>query len=106
MSVPGPEEVRFIAEVCSIADKPFVEAVENNFAGHFNELGITVRLRPDATDDEVIDLQNDLLAYLTHEEKSPSFTWLVSFSRAGHNLRSLFPGDLPRNRGDSLEWAE
>ena len=36
---------RLIADVCDVADKPFVEAVENNFAGYFNELAITVRLR-------------------------------------------------------------
>lgn len=106
MNVPGPEEVRFIAEVCAIADKPFVETVENHFAGHFNELGITVRLRPEATDVEVIALQNELLAYLTNEVKSPSFTWLVGFSRGDRSLRSLFPGDVPRGAGESLEWTE
>ena len=45
---------RLIAGVCAIADTPFVEDVENHFAGYFNELAITVRLRDGASDEEVI----------------------------------------------------
>lgn len=100
--------VRLIADVCAIADKPFVEAVENNFAGYFNELGITVKLRPEASDEDVISLQNQLLAFLDSTDKArPSgFTWLVKFSRGDKSLRSLFPGDLPRSSSEDLEWTE
>ena len=99
---------RIIADVCVIADRPFVEAVENNFSGYFDELAITVELRPEALDEDVISLQNQLLAYFesTRETRPPGFTWLVKFSRDGMNLRSLFPGDLPRGPGEGLEWTE
>lgn len=100
--------VRLIADVCVIADRPFVEAVENNFAGYFNELGITVKLRPEANDEDVISLQNQLLAFFnsTDELRPSGFTWLVKFSRGDKNLRSLFPGDLPRSSSEDLEWTE
>jgi hypothetical protein len=99
---------RLIAEVCEIAGKPYVEAVENNFAGYFNELVITVKLRPEATDEEVISLQNALLAHFnsTLEVRPSEFTWLVKFSRGEQSLRSLFPGDLPRSGSADLEWTE
>lgn len=100
--------VRLIADVCVIADRPFVEAVENHFAGYFNELGITVKLRPEASDEDVISLQNQLLEFFTsaHEVRTSGFTWLVMFSRGGKSLRSLFPGDLPRSSSEDLEWTE
>ena len=102
------EGARLIADVCVIADRPFVEAVENNFAGYFNELGITVKLRPEASDEEVISLQNELLAYFntTYEVWPSELTWLVKFSRGDKSLRSLFPGDLPRSSSEDLEWTE
>jgi hypothetical protein len=100
--------VRLIAEVCVIADKPFVESVENNFAGYFNELGITVKLRPEASDDQAISLQNELLAFFnsTSAARPSGFTWLVKFSRGDKSLRSLFPGDPPRGSSADLEWTE
>jgi hypothetical protein len=99
---------RLIADVCDMADKPFVEAVENNFAGYFDELGITIKLRPEASDADVIALQNQLLAFFnsTSEVRPSGFTWLVKFSRDGKPLRSLFPGDLPRSTSADLEWTE
>jgi len=99
---------RLIADVCVIADKPFVEAVENNFAGYFDELGITVKLRPEASDQEVIALQNKLLSFFNAKyEATPSgFTWMVKFTRGGKDLRSLFPGDQPRTGPEDLEWTE
>ncbi|MGZ5571839.1 MAG: hypothetical protein ACXWF6_12005 [Usitatibacter sp.] len=100
--------VRLIADVCAIADKPFVEAVENNFAGYFNELEITVKLRPEASDEDVIALENQLLAFFdsTHEERPSGFTWLVKFSRGDKSMRSLFPGDQPRSSSEDLDWTE
>ena len=100
-------EARLIADVCAIADRPFVETVENRFAGDLNELGITVKLRPEASDQEVIALQNELLEFLNtnYEVRPLAFTWLVMFSRDGKSLRSLFPGDPPRSSSEDL-WAE
>jgi hypothetical protein len=99
---------RLIADVCVIADRPFVEAVENNFAGYFNELGITVNLRPEASDEDVISLQNELLAFFNsaYELKRSGLTWLIKFSRGGKSLRALFPGDLPRSSSEDLEWTQ
>jgi hypothetical protein len=100
---------RLIADVCVIADKPFVEAVENNFAGYFNELGITIKLRPEASDKEVIALQNELLAFFNSAYEVMTlaeFTWLVRFSRGDKSLRSLFPGDQPLSGDTDLEWTE
>lgn len=99
---------QLIADVCVIADKPFVEVVENSFAGYFDELGILVKLRPNAGDAEVIALQNELLAFFDSTELSrpEGFTWVVKFTRGGKTLRSLFPGDQPRTSGEDLEWTE
>jgi len=99
---------RLITDVCAIADRPFVEAVENNFAGYFDELGITVKFRAEASDADVISLQNELLAFLDAPDaaRPAGFTWLIHFSRGGHNLRSLFPGDAPRSGSDDLTLIE
>ena len=99
---------RLIADVCVIADRPFVEMVENNFAGYLDELVITVKFRPEASDEDVISLQNQLLAFFnsTYEVRPSGFTWLIKFSRGGKSLRSLFPGDLPRSSSEDLEWTE
>ena len=97
---------RLIADVCALADKPFVETVENTFAGYFDELGILVKLRPEATDAEVVALQNELLNLISIHDLPAGFTWMVKFSRGGRNLRALFPGDAPRTSGEDLEWTE
>ena len=102
------QEALLIADICEIADRPIVEAIENRFAGYFNELGIVVKLRADAGDADVIALQNQLLEYftLTSDDRPPEFTWVIKFFRDGKELRSLFPGDDPRKAGDDLEWKE
>jgi hypothetical protein len=99
---------RLITVVCDIADKPFVEVVESSFAGYFDELVITIKLRPEASDAGVISLQNQLLQYFnsTDDARPSGFTWLIKFTRDGKSLRSLFPGDAPRTSGEDLEWTE
>jgi hypothetical protein len=98
-------EARIIVDVCAIGDKPFVETVENHFADDLNELGITVTLKPEASDRDVISVQNELLAYFSsrYEMSPPGFTWRLMFSRGGTSMRSLFPGDLPRTGSEDLE---
>lgn len=102
------EQGRLIAEICALTAKPFVETVENHFAGYMDELGVTVRLRPDTSDEDVIALQNEMLAYFnaTAASREPGFTWLVQFTRGGTSLRSLFPGDAPRSGSADLVWSE
>src|SRR5258708_10390405 len=99
---------RLIADVCAMAERPFVETVENHFAGYFDELGITINFRSEARDEEIISLQNELLELFnsTYDVRPSGFTWLVRFSRGGKSLRSLFPGDLPRSSSADLEWTE
>lgn len=100
-------EAHLIAEICAIGAKPFVEAVENHFAGHFNELRIAVKLKPEARDEDVIALQNELLAHLGATSRgNPDFTWMATFSRGGAELRSLFPGDMPRTGAEDLQPAD
>ncbi|MEO5692157.1 MAG: hypothetical protein ABIQ72_03460 [Usitatibacter sp.] len=106
--MPGPAEIQIqlIADICAIAERPFVEVVENNFAGHFNELQVTIKLRPESTDEEVIGLQNELLTYLESVVNTPALTWLVKFMRGDEKLRSIFPGDKTRGPGESVEWTQ
>jgi hypothetical protein len=98
---------QLIVEICSIANRPFVESVENTFAGYFNELGVTVKFAPDATDADVIALTNELLEFFNAIKDPPEgFTWTVAFTRGGKKLRSLLPGDAPRTSALDLEWTE
>ena len=111
MAMPKPNmpaEAKLIVDICTIANRPFVEGVENNFAGYFNELGVTVKCRAGATDAEIIALQNELLDFFakSEEAKTPDFTWIVNFTRGGKKLRSLLPGDAPRAGSEDLEWTE
>jgi hypothetical protein len=98
-------EARIIADVCAIAGKPFVASVESSFAGHFTELGVTVKLVEGASDADVIALQNELLEYLDAEDavRPAEFTWKVAFTRGDKPLRSLFPGDELRTSSEDLE---
>ena len=59
-------------------------------------------------EDDVIALQNKLLAFLNSGDAASSedFTWLVKFMRGGKSMRSLFPGDAPRTGRGDLEWTE
>jgi hypothetical protein len=98
---------QLIVMVCSIANRPFVEAVENNFAGYFNELGVTIKFAHDASDADVIALTNELLAFFNSIQDPPEgFTWTVGFMRGEKKLRSLLPGDGPRASAADLEWVE
>jgi hypothetical protein len=93
------EEVRTI-----IASKPFVRAVEDHFAGYFNELGLTVTVIESASDQEVISLRNELLQKLESllpRGKSP-FTWQVAFNRSGKTIEFLFPGDMEKELTEEL----
>ena len=101
-------EARLIVDIYAMANRPFVEGIENNFAGYFNELGVTVKCYANATDEEIIGLQNELLEFFGRSAaaKTPDFTWVVHFTRGGAKLRSLLPGDAPRATGEDLEWSE
>jgi hypothetical protein len=80
-------------DVRVIADWPFVRSVEDHFAGYFNELGITINLTDDASNFDVIQLRNKVLAYLKNAsvELELEFTWQVSFWRNLQQIVLLFP---------------
>jgi len=93
-----------VNEVRDLASRPFVLSIEDDFAGYFNELGISVALATDSTDQDVILLRNDLLdrleCLLPHGRSS--FTWLVTFKRGGSTVEVLTPVDEPRELTDAL----
>ena len=101
-----PLDERLISEVGTIASRPFVQAVEDHFAGYFNELGLTVVFAADAPDSDVITLQNDLLMHLNHfwETHKPDFTWMLMFRRGTEDMRTMFPGDKLRHSPEELHW--
>ena len=84
-------ESRVISGVKSIANRPFVLSISDHFAGYFNELGLTLTLSPDSHDEDVIALQNDLLAYMDTfwAENKPDFDWIVMFSRGTTQMLPL-----------------
>jgi hypothetical protein len=98
-------EVKVLAEVRVLADKPYVRSVDDHFAGYFNELGITINLNESTTDQEIIALRNSLLEYLEKvgKEEKIEFTWQVAFWRGLVQVALLFPGNSPIEPGEPLE---
>jgi hypothetical protein len=67
-----------------LLDGPAVIEIEDQFAIDFDELGITVELRSDATDQELLALKEKAVAYMlprTSPREEP-FKWMWSFK--GH----------------------
>jgi len=97
-------EERVCSEVRTIASKPFVSAIEDHFAGYFNELGLTITVVESASDSDVINLRNELLQHLESQlpKGSSQFKWLVFFMRDGKTIELLFPGDKYRETTDEL----
>ena len=93
-----------ISEVRVLASKPFVLAIEDHFAGYFNELGLTITVRDSALDIEVISLRNKLLELLTSllPTCSSPFTWQVAFTRNSKTIEVLCPDDGKRDETDEL----
>jgi hypothetical protein len=98
-------ELRVVAGVRAIASQwPFVTSVSDHFAGYFNELGITLEINCETRDEDLIRLQNELLAYLNRfwSEEKPEFSWMVMFSDGSARFVPMVPGDLPRTDSDGL----
>ncbi|WP_156383503.1 hypothetical protein [Pseudoxanthomonas sp. Root65] len=96
---------RVVAGVRAIAMQwPFVTSASDHFAGYFNELGITLTIASDARDDDVLSLQNMLLAYLDSfwAKENPDFTWVVMFSDETKAIVPLVLGDGPRSGSEDL----
>ncbi|MES2295864.1 MAG: hypothetical protein V4582_02425 [Pseudomonadota bacterium] len=88
----------------ALCDCTFVEALEDHYAGYWDELGLFIKLRDNVADADVIRLRNDLLNLL--ERVLPTgkadFTWQVGFVRSGMTIEVLFPGDEIRDLNDTL----
>jgi hypothetical protein len=101
---PGSVD-RITAGVRMIASRrEFVISVSDHFAGYFNELGITVAITADARDENVIELQNDLLAFLDSfwAKEAPEFRWMVMFSDCTETMLPLVLGDGHRSSTDAI----
>lgn len=75
----APED-QLLAQIREIAAPPLVEAVEEHFAGYFNELGITLRLAEQASDESIVELRNKMLICIEAAvaRLKIDFTWQVS----------------------------
>lgn len=95
---------KVVAQVRAMVAKPYVEALDDHFAGYFNELGLFVTVRDDTDDAVVIDLRNDLLHYLNSAlpKDSAPFKWLVCIKRDSKTIDVFAPGDSVKHRDDSL----
>jgi hypothetical protein len=87
-----------------LCDRSFVEALEDHYAGYWDELGLYIKLRNNAADAEVIGLRNGLLTLLEQllPKGKSDFTWQVGFVRRGKTIEVLFPGDEIRDLSDIL----
>jgi hypothetical protein len=91
----SPED-RILLDVRGISEAYPVVSVESHMVGYFNELGITVDLRPDANKAEFLALRSALRDYFdkTYALSPPKFTWMVMFTRTRERLHPLIQGDL------------
>jgi hypothetical protein len=99
----APEDL-LLAEVKEIALPPLVEAIEEHFAGYFNEFGITLRLSEQAPDEIIVELRNKVLTRMeaASEQLKIDFTWQVSMYRGQTQVVLLFPGDSAIPPGGEL----
>jgi len=75
------------------AESDHVLRISEHFAGYFDELGITVSVKADTSDDEIRDLKNRIAAVLSRLETP--FRWMVLFERdGGEGAGVLFPDGL------------
>lgn len=100
----APED-QLLAQIREIAAPPLVEAVEEHFAGYFNELGITLRLAEQASDESIVELRNKMLICIEAAvaRLKIDFTWQVSMYRAQEQVVLIFPGDGVIPSGGDLE---
>jgi len=76
---------------------PKIHGLDLHFAGYFNELGITVHVAKDLTDDEMTALATLALNYLNSilPKKNAKFDWQLAFRRSDVLAGLFFPGDSP-----------
>jgi hypothetical protein len=71
---------------------PSVLDVSDHFAGYFDELGITITVKPETPDDQVRSLKEQIAPVLF--QSNQPFQWIVMFHRGGRQIGVLFPDGL------------
>ncbi len=69
-----------------------VVSVTDHFAGYFDELGITVTVKPTTSQQEVLSLKDKAASVLL--QQSLPFKWMLMFYRDGKQVGVLFPDGL------------
>jgi hypothetical protein len=63
--------------------------VTEQFAGYFDELGITILVKLETSDEDIRNLKNQIAPVLL--ERPVPFKWMLMFKRAGKQVAVLFP---------------
>lgn len=93
-----------VSGIRSRASRSSVSEVRDHFAEYFDELGLWVQFREGTPDQEVIEVGNELLAYLNEAlpQNNRWFRWLLSLERGRETLDVIAPGDKPRDVNGKL----
>ena len=87
----APEQV-LEDEVRRLADHPCVDSVSAHFASAYNELGLTIQLKPTSSDADYQALRNTLLHALPPRTPG-AVTWILSFRRKGNIIDTIVSDD-------------
>ena len=98
-----PAKVEEILTAVRGSKSDCVQQVSEHFAGYFDELGITVSVKDDTTDDSIRELKNEISTTLSRFDTP--FRWMVAFHREGKSAGVLFPDGLFTGATDSSRVA-
>ena len=88
----GSQVKQLVARVREAAERSCVLQVSEHFAGYFDELGITILVTPEASDDDIRAL-NERIAPILLNSRVP-FKWILVFKRGGKQAAVLLPDGL------------
>jgi len=92
-----------VSAVRKVATADCVLQVSEHFAVYFDELGITVSVRDDTSDEDVRELKNKLFPVLAGF--TMPFLWVMDFQRRGKSAGVLFPNGLFTGTAGSAKVA-
>lgn len=98
-----PKIDELVSAIRSSATADCVQEVSEHFAGYFDELGITVSVKPDTLDEEIREVKNTIASVLSRFEIP--FRWMVLFQRDGKSAGVLFPDGLFTGTAESSRVA-
>jgi hypothetical protein len=98
-----PKIEALVSAVRRAATANCVLQVAEHFAAYFDELGITVSVKDDTSDEEIRELKNKVSPALATFEVP--FLWLVTFQRRGKSAGALFPDGLLTGTAESSRVA-